>query len=63
EKTEKGFSFPFIRFTNWKQVAKRLKSLSDYNYNAETVGNALKEYCEVSIHTLHELEARLALQN
>ena len=42
-------TFPFIRFANWKQELglEKMRSLLDL----------------VSIHTLHELEARLALQN
>ena len=41
---EEGFVFPFIRFTNWKQAC------------CKTHG--YKTLCKVSIHTLHELEAR-----
>ncbi len=41
--------FPFIRFTNWKQVAKSLAV-------------AFLGLFVVSIHTLHELEARTLQQ-
>ncbi len=37
--------FPFIRFTNWKQVGRFLRRRRWLD-------------CRVSIHTLHELEAR-----
>jgi hypothetical protein len=42
--------FPFIRFTNWKQ---------DFLFQKGILVNPQT----VSIHTLHELEARLALQS
>ena len=45
----KSISFPFIRFTNWKQVCAHVGGVPTW----QPYGNAT-----VSIHTLHELEAR-----
>ena len=65
--------FPFIRFTNWKQVLTLLQVwlvLKSFHSYASRIGSKVlrrrrhsRRHSEVSIHTLHELEARLALQN
>ena len=67
-------SFPFIRFTNWKQVVMRgVSAPSLFEVSIHTLHELEASWysgtCKptanrrVSIHTLHELEARLALQN
>ena len=59
-------AFPFIRFTNWKQAEQRLQ-LENCGYGfhsyASRIGSKLGSHfrylgSQVSIHTLHELEAR-----
>ena len=60
--------FPFIRFTNWKQGGERPPSLSkhhSFHSYASRIGSKpalnclkMKSSLCVSIHTLHELEAR-----
>ncbi len=62
--------FPFIRFTNWKQELLRAKkgsrSFRSFHSYASRIGSKPffqpMSLChpKVSIHTLHELEARLA---
>ena len=62
-----GFSFPFIRFTNWKQEGKtydergHLEMFPFIRFTNWKQGDIVSDPSGqnlVSIHTLHELEAR-----
>ena len=69
-RTGASYSFPFIRFTNWKQVVidylHTLMAISRFHSYASRIGSKpadevrleLVKHGVVSIHTLHELEAR-----
>ena len=63
--------FPFIRFTNWKQVPRKRYLCLVYNVSIHTLHEleartldcvvCLQLTTGVSIHTLHELEASLSV--